>query len=477
MEARSRDVTRFLGGLCLIALALRLFHLKAVASILLNEPAGVGMDRWLQMHVAQAVARGSWLGGWSAGYDTGPAYAYWLGALYWLGGERWMCPLLVQAFLGALTPLFAYRLGRRVYSKRAGIIAAALTTLYTPTIFYEMLLVKFSLLPVLVMALLLSAVRARETRATRWLLLSGIALGAFTALRANAALAAPVVVAWFLWPARGAVQRLRLVLLPCAGMALVLCPLAFRDWCAAQRGLGTSLWGIHFYIGTQPGSDGTYAPVPGVREDVVGHVVDARRIAERREGRKLTPSEVSLHWFREGLRFIRDEPLGYLAGQARKTRLAFHGDEHGSFGDDFHDYRSLSRVLRLPLLSFGVVCPLGLLGIVITLSRRRPAILPLFIGIYVLSLLPFFITGRYRLPIALPMLALAGESLCWIEDEIRMRRTLRLLGATVLVVVAAAGTQVLPKDPWILLGLLIFGVSAAWALRPDESPRAIQSTT
>jgi 4-amino-4-deoxy-L-arabinose transferase-like glycosyltransferase len=471
MGARPHDVTRFLGGLCLVALALRLFHLKAVAGILLNEPADVGMDRWLQMHVAQAVARGNWLGGWSASYDSGPAYAYWLGALYWLGGKHWMCPLLVQGLLGSLTPLLTYELGRRVYSQRAGILAAVLTTLYTPTIFYEMLLVKFSLVPVLVTAMLLCAIRARETRATQWLLLSGIALGAFTALRANAALVAPVVVAWFLWPFRGAVQRLRLVLLPCMGMALVLCPLAFRDWCAAQRGLGTSLWGIHFYIGTQPGADGTYAPVPGVREDAVGHVVDARRIAERREGRKLTPNEVSMHWFREGLRFIRDEPLAYLVGQARKTRLAFHGDEHGSFGDDFHDYRSLSRVLRLPLPSFGVICPLGLLGIVITLVRRRPAILPLFIAIYVFSLLPFFITARYRLPIVLPMLVLAGESLCWIEDQIRMRHTLRLSGATVLVVLAAAGTQVLPKDPWILVCLLILGVPAAWALRRDESHR------
>ena len=98
--------------------------------------------------------------------------------------------------------------------------------------------------------------------------------------------------------------------------------------------------------------------------------------------------------------------------------LALGGGEEGSFGETFQDFREASWVLRLPLPSFGAICPLGLLGAIITLGRRRSAILPLFMGAYLVSLLPFFAAGRYRLPLVPPMLILSAEALCWIDEAI-----------------------------------------------------------
>ncbi|TMA38065.1 MAG: hypothetical protein E6J79_08120 [Deltaproteobacteria bacterium] len=390
-----------LPGVVTVALTLRLLHLHAVARLLLDEPPEVGMDRWLSTHIAEAVARGDWLGGWSADYDSAPGYGYLLGALFRLSDRHWLPPLLLQVALGALACLLVYDLGRRLWSPTAGLLASALLALYGPALFYETLLVKFSLLTVTVAALLVCVVRAAERDRARWMLLGGLALGLLVMLRGNAALVA-VPCAWWVVRGRPVWAGLRSVALFVAGAALVLGPLAFRDHLAAARGRGTSLWGIHFYIGTNADADGTYMPVPGVREDVVGHVIDARQLAEEAEGRRLTPAEVSWHWFRRGVAAIRANKLAWAALELHKLRLALSGGEDGSFGDDFGDSVDASWVLRLPLVTFGSIVPLALLGLILSLRRRRALLLPWFVVAYLVSLLPFFITGRYRLPVVVP---------------------------------------------------------------------------
>jgi hypothetical protein len=458
---RLRDLWWFLGALGAIALALRLVHLAAIWSFQFGEPPEVGMDRWLQMHVAEAVARGDWLGGWSAQYDTGPAYGYWIGILYRLCGERWVGALLVQAVLGATTPVLAFAVGSRLYSGTAGVMAAVLTTLYVPTIFYEMLLVKFAVVPVAVLGLLFCLVRAREAPTARWLLSSGVTLGILVALRANALVFAPVA-AWWLWHPLGTWRHAaRVCALVGAGALIILGPLMLRDVAARRLGLGTSLWGIHFYIGNHPDADGGYSPVPGVRDDIVGHVVDARRIAEADERRVLSPHGVSLYWFHQGLRAISDEPRRAAALQLYKLRLAFEDEEGGSFGDVFDEYRGISRVLRLPLLGFGAICPLALLGLAVTIARRRPALLPLFIGSYLLSLLPFFVSGRYRLALVPPMIVLAAEALSWLGEIVRARRLLPMTGAAVLMALVLSTIDAGPYGNWIFVALLVLGVSTA----------------
>jgi hypothetical protein len=453
---------------CAGALALRCLHLATVWP-LLAEPPEVGMDRWLQMHVAEAVARGDWLGGWAAEYDSGPGYAYWLGAVHRLSGRSWLGPLLVQALLGSLAPLLLHALGRRLFGPPAGLVAAGLGALYGPTIFYEILLVKFALLPVVTAALLVAAVRLRESASLARAFLAGLALGGFVVLRGNGALAALAVLAWAAATLPTG-RRVRVALAVVAGAAVLLGPLAVRDRAAAVRGRGTSLWGIHFYIGNNLEADGTYTLVEGVRDDIVGHVVDARRVAEAEAGRALSPFEVSAHWLRKGLAFIGEHPGRYLALQARKLRLALRGGEEGSFGDEFADMRDASWVLRLPLVTFGAMCPLALLGLVVVLARRRAVVLPLFVGTYLLSLLPFFVSGRYRLPLVAPMLVLAAAGISWVDEAVRTDRHRALLGATALAGAGLAGLLNERRDPWTFLGVLVFGLGVvALARRHDAA--------
>jgi 4-amino-4-deoxy-L-arabinose transferase-like glycosyltransferase len=459
----ARAVRPVMVGVVLVALTLRLLHLHAVSPLLLDAAPEVGMDRWLAMHVAEAVARGDWLGGWSADYDSAPGYGYLLGALFRLSGGHWLGPVLLQIALGALTCWLAYDLGRRLWSPTAGMLAAWLLALYAPALFYETLLVKYSLLSVTVGALLVCVARAGETGRLRYAGLAGVALGTLVALRGNAALVVLPCGWWLLrdHPVREGARRLVVFL---AGAALVLGPLVLRDHVAASRGRGTSLWGIHFYIATSSRADGTYIPVAGVRDDVVGHVVDARRLAEEREGRRLSPQEVSWHWFQRGLTAIRSGPLRYASLELRKLRLSLAGGEDGSFGDDFDDSAEASWVLRLPLVSFGSVVPLALLGFGLAFRRRQAALLAWFVVVYVASLLPFFITGRYRLPIVVPMLVLAGGALDWLAERLRGPRGFAPLVAVLFMAIMLSVLAADARDRWTFVGVLALGVTAATLL-------------
>lgn len=416
-------------------MALRLVHVVATRPILVDQPAPEGMDRWLTIRVAETIARGDWTGGWLAPYDSSPAYSYFAAGAYVLCGRNWFHVLVVQAALGALTPLVLYGVGLAIDGESTALVAALIAALYLPSIFYEGLVVKFALIPLAVSAALLSVVglRAGGRGAA---LASGAALGAVVLLRPNTALAAPVIAAWGVLGGATPAIVIRRTALVVVGAMAILGPMAARDALTARHGLSPGLAGIHFYIGTNPHADGEYTVIDDIRPDIVGHVVDARRIAERRMGRTLSPADVSRFWFHRGLSFIRDRPGRYVLLEVRKLWLAFEAAENGSFGDDYDGLRPVSPVLRLPAITFATVGPLGLLGLAGCIRRRR-WLLPLALGALTLSLLPFFMAGRYRLPLAPPMIVLAA---CGLRDIARWvgARGLWLLGVLIPALALAA---------------------------------------
>jgi len=421
--------TGFLVVLTAIALALRLAH---VANVAAYERAHVvpGLDRWLDMEIADAVAGGDVLGGPLAPYDSAPAYGVLLGLAYRVFGRESAGPLVVQALLGAMVPLLLYAAGRRLGSARVGLAAAALGAVYVPAIFYEGLTVKFALVPFAFAALL-------------WALAAGaaVAAGAATAfavaLRPNAIVALPLGLVWIASrsEARSATKT---ILLFAIGLVVVAAPLALRRSLAAERGDAASLWGIHFYVGSQPRGDGGYTQVVGVSDDVFGHVDDARAVAEASRGRPLTPGEVSRYWFGRGIDEITRDPGGYVRLLGRKVRRIVAPGEENDFGDEWAEYAARSAALRAGI-GFGTVAPLAALGLLIAVARRSALLWSAALAAaYVVTLLLFFVTGRYRLPLVPPFLLLAGAGLVWLADVWRTRRPVALAVAAVLVAGAAA---------------------------------------
>src|SRR5207237_9070128 len=170
-------------------------------------------------------------------------------------------------------------------------------------------------------------------------------------------------------------------------------------------------------------------------------------VAEKRTGRTLTPDEVSRFWWLEGLRFIRERPGRYVLLEIRKLWFVLEATEEGSFGDEYDDFQEMSPILRYPLVEFGTVFPLALVGIAWCV-RRRKFELPALAGVLLVSVLPFFVAGRYRLPLALPMIVLAACGLVVLDERRRAGQRWRVAAIVaalmlVAVVTGAGDAQVL----------------------------------
>ncbi|TMA68990.1 MAG: hypothetical protein E6J69_06645, partial [Deltaproteobacteria bacterium] len=162
---------------------------------------------------------------------------------------------------------------------------------------------------------------------------------------------------------------------------------------------------------------------------------DFRAAAEAQAGRSLAPREVSRFWFAQAFQHMREHPA--FAARAMFCKLVlFWNDFEISDNQDQYLLERDSWVLRLPLLGFGGIAPLALLGVIAT-RRREARLLCGFVLLYCGSVVAFFIFSRYRIQVVPALLPLAAVGAAELVARIRDRSWKRV--ATATAVVAAAG--------------------------------------
>lgn len=373
-----------------------------------------GLWAWLRLDPlyyhdwAVRIARGEFLA--RGTFEMTPLYAYALGGLFALAGYGLLLPRILQAVAGAAACALVSVLGCRISGRAAGLLAGAAAAAYGPLLFHEAQIMKTALTITLTVATA-ALFYFSEGRRTGWLAAGGAALGMTALSQENINLILPILAAWVAWRSRGLGPRpvaLRLAVMA-AGWILAVAPATIHNAVVSgELVLITSGGGEVFYTGNNEMASGHYRPPPFVRPDPFFEHEDFRLEAARRLGRPpaaITRSESDAFWWQEGLRFIRGHPAAWLALLWDKAATYLNAFER----PDNYSYDNFARflaVLRLPLVTFGWVAPLGVAGLVLTASRW-PELLPLqaAIGAYVVSALLFFTQDRYRMPM-IPLLIL-----------------------------------------------------------------------
>ena len=426
----------------LAALALRLLYIRDV------DRAGLSgflrLDPLYYHEWAVRIARGDWLG--RDAFEMSPLYPYLLGATYRIFGVSLIVPRVLQALLGSLTCAGTAVLGARVFGRTAGIIAGGALALYGPAVYYDGQINKTTLAMALSVAFA-GALTISGRRRPGWTAAGGLALGLAALVHENVNVVLPIILIWLAWPARGEPVRPRLAAAAAflAGYAAAVLPVTVRNVAVAgEHVLITSGGGENFYTGNNEQASGRYGPPSFVRPDPFYEHEDFRREAARRLGRAVTRGEASGFWWREGWRFILGHPRAYVALLRDKIGVFFNAFERPD-NFSYDNFRLFSPTLSLPLLSFGIVAPLGILGIVLS-ARRWSELVPLYAGFgaYLLSAIIFFTQSRYRMP-GVPFLALfAGQALVVLGALIRDRRWTRLAAPLAGVLILAAFVN---RDP------------------------------
>ncbi|MCK4409413.1 MAG: tetratricopeptide repeat protein, partial [Candidatus Eisenbacteria sp.] len=332
------------------------------------------------------------------------------------------------------------------------LLGSAVAALYPLFIYFsnELLIVSLIvLLDVLVVSVLL---RADESpRRGRWFA-AGALMGTSAIARPSVLVFLPALFCWMWWRARSAsgeacvsVQRPRssaalkvgaarfaIVVL---GVAAVVLPVTLRNYVVGRDFVPiASQGGINFFIGNNSTSDGASAVMPVLGESWENE--DVVRVAETHRGRTLRPSEVSGFWYEKGREFLAENPGAAAGLYVRKFALFWDSYELAN-NKDIYFFGGMSPVFRwLRWLGFGVVGPLAVLGMFLTVRRNGAAMLVmLFVLSYMAGVLLFFVNARFRLPVVPFLLLFASAAVLRLGEMAARGRVKEFL----IAVLALAG--------------------------------------
>jgi 4-amino-4-deoxy-L-arabinose transferase-like glycosyltransferase len=454
---------------------LALFLFLAGFAVRLVYVLEIGGTEWGRVLVGDATAYDAWArtiaGGDWIGHEVfyqAPLYPYVLAVVYTLVGPSATAVRVLQAALGGASCVLLAAAGRRFFSRGVGLASGLVLALYGPAIFFAGLVHKMALDLFFTTFLLYALARVGEPSAARgdvgpprrWLVLAGAGLGCLALTRENALAWLPVLLAWLAWRDRARLPRAgRAIGWFLAGTLLVLGPVAARN--AALGGVPlvtTSQAGVNFYLGNNADADGTYTPLRFGHGSFAQERADAIELAESARGRTLSPAEVSSYWSERAWSWISEHPGAWLRLLARKWMLVWGAREIPD-SDEPAVYRDASLVLRATWpLSFGVLGPLALLGIVASLRARRDAGVGVLVALLLVSAAStaaFLVFGRYRVPMV-PLAALFA-----------------VVGAGHLVALARE-RPLRPRAAGAAFGLVGLAVVASRFPRADEGhPRAM----
>jgi 4-amino-4-deoxy-L-arabinose transferase-like glycosyltransferase len=394
------------------------------------------LDAELYDGIARALAAGDWLGAGTPGapYYANPLFPYLLGVIYRLGGPPATAAVhLVQHGLGLGVVAIIALMAGRVFGRGAALGAGLLAATYRPFLLREEFLVTEPLVVFLGALGLWLTLRAGRAAGHRHTLAAG--LGAGLALGAGL-LARPTLLplAALVWLVM--TVGLRTAIVCGLGIAIGIAPATLRN-AAVAGGRPLTFIPAHggetFYVGNRRGADGSNLQPDFVRSGPRTEHEDFRREASRRLGSDVDLATASHFWQRTALSEIAADPARWLRLLAKKTALLGNDYEKGD-NEDPESLRAMIPAARLPLPGFGLVLALSVLGMLaggkwgglapasapppagpgpagVAIAPRGASLLGFAAIAYATGCLVIFVTGRYRLPLAVPLLAFAGEGI------------------------------------------------------------------
>jgi tetratricopeptide (TPR) repeat protein len=385
------------------------------------------------------IAGGDWVG--SGPFEQAPLYAYLLGAYYRLFGQFDSGVLALQLLAGAVTVLLVAWSANRLFGRAGGLAAGALAAAYGPLVFYECMLMKTFLEPLLVLAALAAALRASDSSSLRWPAAAGAAVGLSCLVReVHVLLLAPLLAAIWVGGRRNRPRRLASTLALLSAFVGAIAPAVLHNQLAGGEFVGVSAaGGENAYISFGPDANGFYVIPPFLGPYAYLEHQDFRDEAFLRTRRPHSPAASSRFWFRETWDYVRSRPAATARLAVRKAMILF-ADFEVPDSENFAATRADLPLLRA-LPSFGWIVGAGFLGLALAAAQPRRNLLPLgFAAALIAEIVLTFNLGRYRAALAALWLLLAGRGAAWLWASIAGstgRRGPGFAAAAAVVVVSA----------------------------------------
>jgi 4-amino-4-deoxy-L-arabinose transferase-like glycosyltransferase len=364
-----------------------------------------------------------WYGGKT--FHQEPLYPYLVGLTYRVFGPDPRFVFAWQLAIGVLANVLVYLIAGRLFPAPVPAIASGLALLCSPLLFYEMVLLRESLIVAAGLGLVWLVLRAEERpSALTWGTL-GLAAGLALLLKSSFVLflaPALAVLAGRPRPTWAATGRLGAAL--GVGLTLGLAPLPARNLAVGAPPLAASSVGAVTFVNANTVD---YPPETGFFISLE----HAPRIMGASDGR-FGPAAVAALRTHPGAASYARQLLG-------KLRAVWHWYEVPD-NCSFYLYRLYATILLLPV-TFYVLAPLALLGLVLAVPAPRAWPLFLLLASSLVTMLVFYSSSRFRAPLVAAAIPFAALALVKIAGFLAARRWVPGLAALVALALAFAWTS------------------------------------
>jgi|GEM_PF-5875154 len=326
--------------------------------------------------------------------------------IYFIFGPNIIAVSIVQGLLGSVTCILIYLIGKELFGELSGILSGLISVIYSTFIIYGGVLLGETLGLFLFLAAMYMMLRTINSGSLWNAVLSGIFLGLLLLTRIRFFAFVLILPLAFL-----ANSKLR-----CRDKLKSLCILfivasIFVNPVQAIKDIVVNN-PVMFFLSNSPSATGGY---------------DERSLAAFEKTTQMAhPDKDSSGYYkglyREGINFIKEDPIGYIGLLIRKS--IFFWDPAERMYDNFPTryYRKTVPILSLAFLSFGIVLPFGLWGMVMARYEwKKVFLLYLFIISYFLGHLGFNVVARYRLPVEPIFIIFSGYCITLLYNKLKER--------------------------------------------------------
>lgn len=382
---------------------------------------------------AWKIAHGDWLGGDKAFY-TSPFYTYFLALVFAVCGRDFFIVRIIQVIFSSMTWVLTYWIGRDLFSRRVGVVAGILGSFYSYSIFLDGEIFKNSLVIFSTTLTIYLIMKVKRGGSVPICIFAALSYAVSVLSQPNLLLLLPLFAVWLIDWQRRSIKNTALVVTFIVSAMIFISPATIRNYIVEKDFVLISYnGGAAFQIGNNEEHDGgikgseLYILAPSLEEK------RTRQVAEDALGQKLKSSEISKYWFSLGLSFINENPLLFIKHTVKKFFLFWNWYEVPD-NIDYYFFKKFSTILSLPLLTFGFLAPLAICGFFLALGEWRKHLLNyLIIVVFMLSLILFFIVGRYRATI-IPILCIYAAYSIDILCKSCLKKDIKILASVVLMI-------------------------------------------
>lgn len=359
-------------------------------------------------------------------YGRPPAYPFILSFIYYLFGENLQTVRFLQTLIGLLNILLIYYLTSDLFHNRvSGLISGLMLATLWQTIYFEEEINYPTWVLTITLLLIWCFAKYVFSSKSIYTILSGTFLGILALFRPNALILYLLFTGLitYRYLSSKSQEMLKHLLILTIFVLFPLIPVFTRNYIVSNEFFLISCFGgVNTYIGNNPHSKGDSPTIPEINKlcgldnwSCFNYRYLVAGLGIKNKGNAFTFSEASNFFYKKSIEFWKKYPLEALKLTARKF-LLFWGPQIVSDGKVIQCeieetvLRYLPRFQNLvALLLFSALCLIFKLYTPLNKNEFELSLFfPLYALFYSLSVIPFFISERYRVPIIPPLAIFSG---------------------------------------------------------------------